>query len=150
MSGFLDEYGVSDERREKVTKRVVLALVVLLVAAGSAYFYFRNWREERQARQFVELLRARDYPAAYALWGCSPEHPCRDYPIEEFLKDWGPQSPHANLSALRLTRTRSCSGGIIRTLDFGGGEIVNLWIERRDRTIGFAPWEVCAPRMQVD
>ena len=149
MAGFLDDYGVADERREKIVKRIVIAAAVVIIAGGILYFFFRNFREERQIRTFIDLLNQKNYVAAYALWGCTPETPCRDYPLQEFMKDWGPASPHANISSVKLARTRSCATGIIQTLDFGGGEVVDLWVERKDRTIGFAPWPVCSPRMQA-
>lgn len=150
MTGFLDDdYGVADARREKVIKRILVAAAIVIIAGLALFFGFRNFREKRQVERFVEFLRQNDYPAAYRLWGCTPERPCRDYPIEEFMKDWGPASPHADVSNVKITRTRSCSTGIIQTLDFGRGEEVNLWVERKDRMIGFAPWPVCSPKMKA-
>lgn len=149
MAGFLDSYGVGDARREKVVKWSAIAVVAVAAVASIFYFSFRNFSEKRQIERFVQLLRQKDYQAAYRLWGCSPETPCRDYPMEEFMKDWGPNSPHADMSALKIARMRSCSTGIIQTLDFGKGEEVNLWVERKDHSIGFAPWPICAPRMKA-
>ncbi|PWU03773.1 MAG: hypothetical protein C5B51_18260, partial [Terriglobia bacterium] len=71
MAGYLDQYGAGDERREKITKRVVLAIVIVLAGGGLLYVFFHNYPEERQAKRFFELLSARDYQQAYKLWGCT-------------------------------------------------------------------------------
>ena len=171
MSAFLDQYGVGDEQREKRIKLIVLFVVVALVLAGVLYLVLRDVTEKRQVTRFLELLRNKDYEGAYALWGCTPQQPCRDYPMNKFLEDWGPASPHANAAEARLERkqpcgtrvidlwihaiaskfttpsTCSCDRGIIRTVVFPGGEQVDLWVERKDNLIGFAPWPICAPRM---
>jgi hypothetical protein len=149
MADFLDGYGVADARREKRVKTIIWSLVGIAVLSVILYYQFRNFREERQSSLFLELLKKRDYQAAYALWGCTPETPCRDYALDKFLEDWGPKSPHADLSALKITKTRSCESGIIQILDFGKGETVNLLVQRKDKTIGFSPWEYCNPRWQA-
>ena len=152
MSGFLDGYGVEDarrEKREKLFKRSLIAVLVVAVASLALYFGFRNFSEKRQIQRFVDLLKQKNYEGAYQLWGCSAESPCREYTLAEFMKDWGPNSPHADLSSLKIARMRSCSTGIIQTLDFGKGEQVDLWVERKDQNLGFAPWPVCSPRMKA-
>ena len=148
MAGYLDQYGVGDERREKIRRRIILSAVAVLVIGIALYFTLRNFREERQFKTFIELLRKQDYQGAYALWGCTEAKPCRDYPLAKFMEDWGPNSAHTNLTQLH-TKTRSCSAGIIQTIDFGKGEEVNIWVDRKDLTIGFAPWPVCNPSMKV-
>jgi len=171
MSAFLDEYGVEDAQREKRVKRILLVSAVVLVLGSVAYLALHDVAEKRQVDRFLELLRKKDYEGAYALWGCTAEHPCRDYAINKFLEDWGPNSSHADAAGARLERkqpcgtrvldlwihaiaskfttpsTCSCQSGIIRTLVFPNGEQVDLWVERKDNLIGFAPWPVCAPRL---
>ena len=149
MSAFLDQYGVADAKREKKVKAAVVSLLALLVLGVCSYFFFRNWKEERVVKQFLEALRTKDYQTAYKAWGCTPEKSCRDYRMERFLEDWGPSSPHADISALKIAKTRSCDAVLIQTWEFGKGEAVNISVDRRDLTIGFAPWPVCNPRMQA-
>ena len=145
MSGYLEQYGAGDEKREKLRKKIVLSVLGLIVVSGALYFTFRNYREEKQLTIFFDLLKQQNYKAAYELWGCTEKTPCRDYAFERFQEDWGPKSKHTNLGAMKVLKTKSCSGGIIRILDFGGGEEVNLFVDRKDRFIGFAPWPVCNP-----
>lgn len=171
MSAFLDQYGVDDAQRERRIKLIIVLAAAALVVSGILYLALRDISEKRQVARFLELLRKKDYEAAYALWGCTAQQPCRDYPMNKFLEDWGPNSPHADAAGARLERkepcgtrvidlwihaitskfttpsTCSCATGIIRTVVFANGEQVDLWVERKDNMIGFAPWPVCAPRM---
>ncbi|HEY1339975.1 MAG TPA: hypothetical protein VGF59_20825 [Bryobacteraceae bacterium] len=146
MPGYLDQYGVGEERREKIVKTIVIAVVALAVLGGVLFFIFHNYAEERQAKRFVESLEARDYKGAYALWGCTDEHPCRDYPFDKFMSDWGPQGQHADLSGFRISRSRSCGSGVILTVDFSKGPEEKLWVERKDHVIGYSPFPGCPAR----
>ncbi len=144
MAGYLDNYGAGEEQREKLIKRVALATLVVVIAAGVLYFIFKNYRQERQVKNFIALLERGDYKAAYALWGCTDANPCRDYPFNEFMKDWGPQSPHSDPKVLHITKSRSCGSGVIITLD-GKNQEDKLWVQRSDLTIGFSPLPGCPP-----
>lgn len=149
MASFLDQYGVEEERRARILKRIAVAVLVLALGGGAAYWRFRDYREERQVKRFLELLRHQNYQAAYELWGCTAEHPCREYSFEKFLEDWGPKAPHGDIAAARLAGKRSCEGGIIQTLRFGPNDEVWLWVDRANRNLGYAPWPVCNPRIPI-
>lgn len=144
MTGYLEGYGAGEEKREKSVKRLLLVMVILVIAGGVLYFLFRNYRQERQFSSFLELLARKDYQGAYRLWGCTEASPCRDYAMDKFLEDWGPESPHADIASAKVTRTRSCSGGIIKSLKFPKDE-VNLWVDRATLTLGYSPWPMCNP-----
>jgi hypothetical protein len=146
--GYLDAYGAGEERRAKIIKTLVLIAVVIAILGGIAWWRFRNWAEDKRAEEFFAMLRSGDYKGAHALWGCTDERPCRDYSFDRFMEDWGPKSQH-NPNAMQVTDTKSCSSGVIKVLKYPGDE-VHLWIDRRTKTIGFSPWPVCNPRMQVD
>jgi len=147
MPGYLEAYGAGSEKREKIVRRVALVVLVVLVAGTALYFLLRNFRETRQANLFFELLARKDYSAAYALWGCSPTSPCRDYTMDKFVQDWGPTSAHADLSTFKITKTRSCTAGVIFEAQFGSNPPDYLWVDRETKDIGFAPWPVCNPRL---
>lgn len=140
MSEFLDGYGVNDERRERRTKRIVIALVVVLILGVILYYSFRNWREESQFKDFVQLLQKQDYNGAYRLWGCDPANPCRDYKLDKFMEDWGPKSPHGDLSKLKKPRTLTCESGIIKVMEFSPDDQVTVWIDKKDQVISFSPY----------
>ena len=145
MAGYLDHYGAGEERREKTIKRLVLTAVVVAIAAGVLFLIFKNYRQERQVNRFYSLLSRQDYQEAYALWGCTAANPCRDYQFPEFMKDWGPQSEHADAKSFHITKTRSCGSGVIVTVDSKGAnqQEDKLWVQRDDLTIGFSPLPGC-------
>ena len=146
MSSFLDDYGVRDARREIILKRIVIVVVVIACAAGLLYWEFRDYREERQIKAFFDLLQKQDYQAAYAMWGCTAEEPCRQYSFEKFMEDWGPRNTRGAVSSARLGSTHSCASGVIQTLSIGDEEIL-LWVNRSDHILSFAPWPVCTPHL---
>lgn len=144
MAGYLDHYGENDGRREKITRYAVISLAVLLVVGGGLYFWFKNIRQERQAQRFFDLLAAKNYTAAYALWGCTEATPCRDYPLHVFMDDWGPDGRDPR--AFRVIKSRSCGSGVILTVDTGKEEPERLWVERESLTLGYSPWPGCPMR----
>ena len=141
MAGYLDNYGAGDERREKIIKIAVVSVVVLALAGVIFYALFHNYPEERQAKRFFELLRVKDYKSAYALWGCTDDKPCRDYPMTEFMKDWGPDKEPVN--EIDVLDTESCGSGVIVEVDAGKTGDKKLWVERDSRVLGFPPFERC-------
>ncbi|MCC7496577.1 MAG: hypothetical protein IT160_03295 [Bryobacterales bacterium] len=147
MHGYLENYGAGEERRAKLIRRWSFIVLAILVAAGVTYFSLRDRTEKAQIARFLDLLRQKNYRGAYALWGCTEAHPCRDYSFARFLEDWGPDGPHKDYSEARLSRSRSCDAGIIATINFGRGEPVLLWVTRSDKSLSFAPWPVCTPKM---
>ena len=102
MAGYLEEYAVRDARRARTVRYVLLGIPLLVILSLVLYFQLRNLRQDRLAESFLDTLRARDYQAAYRIWGCTPETPCRDYSFETFLKDWGPQSAYADASRAHI------------------------------------------------
>ena len=146
MAGYLANYGVGDEQREKNIRRLIIIAIVAVAAAGVLFFFLKNFRQEQQARKFFQLLEKHDYAGAYALWGCTEAKPCRDYPFKNFIDDWGPQSQRVEIGPYRIKKSRSCGSGVILTVEFGKKQQEEkLWVERDDLTIGFSPWPGCPP-----
>jgi hypothetical protein len=139
---YLEGYGVRDARREKTIRRIVVTAVVLAVAGILSYFWLRDRTEKQLVQQFLQHLRSGDYKAAYGLWGCNDAQPCRSYPFEEFMRDWGPQSPHANAAQAEVAGGQHCTGGLIQVLRFPDNEDVQLLVDRREKAIGFNPWPI--------
>lgn len=149
MAGFLDQYDAGESRRqqrEKLIKRLVIAILVVAVVGGTALFVFHDYREEQQVKGFFNHLAAHDYKAAYTLFGCTyADAPaCRDYTFDQFMEDWGPKSDRSDTSNFRISRSRSCGSGVILTVDFGRNQQEKLWVERKNMTVGFSPVAGCA------
>ena len=151
MAGFLDQYGVDDARKERRLKRFVLTALAILIVGISAFFYFRNWPEERVVNRFITLLKEKNYQEAYKLFGCTPDTPCRYYGPERFTEDWGPDGLYKNPDALKLNDIDACGDGILgEAVVFGfsypGSENFGLQVERKTKYIGFAPAARCPGR----
>ncbi len=143
MAGYLDQYGKGDERREKIIKMVVYTLIALIAIGGPLLFIFHNYRQEQQVKKFFGLLAAKNYKAAYALWGCTDTKPCTGYSMQSFMEDWGPDK--ADPSNFRIAKSRSCGSGVILTVNFDQNRHEALWVERDDLVIGFSPLPGCPP-----
>ena len=139
MAGYLDNYGAGEERRSRIIKGLILGLITVLVVGGTLLFIFYNYREEKQVKNFLDLLQKHDYQSAYKFWG----NDSRDYPFQKFMEDWGPQSQHADVAGAKISRSRSCGSGVILTVDFPKGPQEKLWVQKGNMVIGFSPFPGC-------
>jgi hypothetical protein len=150
MAGYLDQYGAGDERRERRNRWFIIAGIAAVVVLIFGWFLYgwdksevvrephiarlvqkiRHSSQEGEIRQFLDAIRARQFEAAYKIWG-----PNKDYPFNKFMEDWG-QRP---VGAFEITRSRTCGSGVVITVDLKGQE-ENLWVQNSDRTIGFSPF----------
>ena len=124
---------------ERIVKAALLALAAAALLGAIYYVFFRNWREELQARRFFGLLQEQEYENAYSLWGCSVAEPCRYYPFEEFLEDWGPEAPYGSLDSFSIGRSFTLATGVRLRYSINGREGPPLWIDRDPYRISFAP-----------
>jgi hypothetical protein len=143
MSGYLDQYGAGEETRENIVKFLVIGLVAVLVLGGLSYYLFKNHAQEAKARTFLDAVRKQDFKGAYALWGCSDATPCKGYPYDKFLEDWGPQAAAAHTDVLGITDSESCNAGVILTVRTAADKQERLWVEKQGNALGFSPFEVC-------
>jgi hypothetical protein len=147
MPGYLAHYGAGEERRIKIVKTVVISLVSVILISGILFFLFHNYREEQRVKQFLSLLSAKNYKTAYAMFGCTDAKPCTAYAFDKFMEDWGPASSHKSFDNARIKRSRSCGSGVILTIDFGPNQQEMLWVERKDMSIGYPPYQGCPANM---
>src|SRR4051794_17992807 len=115
---YLEGYGVREARTEKRLKYIIFAVVLAVVLAASGYFLVRDRSEKSKVSEFVDRLKAGDYNSAYALWGCTPDKPCPEYPMNKFLEDWGPGSAQAKIKGVISDTARHCDSGILQVLNF--------------------------------
>src|SRR5438270_1066909 len=130
MAGYLDTYGVDEERRGRLVKRIVIWGLVVIVAGVTAFFAFRNRSQEQLVKQFFTMLQQKDYQGAYKLWGCTPDTPCKYYPPEKFNEDWGPGSHYADPAAIKIANADTCGSGVVFTIEAPNTEPVGLYVER--------------------
>ncbi len=157
MAGYLAHYGEGQEQREKLIHRLVTAGLIVGGVLGLYLLTFKtpileryirvvqivkNHAAEKRVGLFLDLLGKQDYKGAYALWGCTDAKPCRDYPFQNFMEDWGPKGAQPASGAFHTTRSRACGSGVILTVNSGNRE-EKLWVERDDMTVGFSPYPGC-------
>ena len=139
--GYLDDYySASGARREEILKALTVTLVVTVIVGGVFYFFFKNYFEERRVSAFLTLLQEENYAAAYELWGCSIEEPCRDYNYDNFLEDWGPASPLGRVDSFRLGRSAEVGSGVIIEIRINGRSQPELWVEKESKIVGYSPY----------
>jgi hypothetical protein len=150
MNEFLRDYKPEEGTPPKPWLKYILSTLAVVIVAGLLYWFLRDRGEVAEVQDFLDALKAKNYAAAYEHWGCTAAKPCRDYSMDRFLEDWGPKSVAAKPENIKLTDKRSCGTSVIQTLDLGGGETVVLIINRKNRTMGFSPWKVCTPHLNVN
>lgn len=142
MAGYMEGYGAGDEARSRWIKRIFyIGLPAVLVLTG-AFFYFRTWTQERALSAFLDTLKQQKYEDAYRMW-CTPEHPCRYYPLEKFKEDWGPEGQYRNLASLKIQSVDYCGEGVVFETTYPDSETFGLWVERETNIISFAPYQRC-------
>jgi len=148
MAGYLDEYGVTDARRERLRKRIIIWGLLAVVIGTTAFFYIRNWGEERALGRFVTLLKQQKYQEAYQQWQ-TPDS-AKFYPPEKFAEDWGPSGVYKDAAGLQIRIVDSCNDGVVFDMAYPGTDDFGLWVERKTKIISFAPWPRCpGPHLHV-
>ena len=147
MSGYLENYGAGEAKREGLVRWSLIAAVSVLVLSVVLFYSFRHVRERQALDTFLDALRKKDYQAAYATWGCTRANPCRYFAYEKFLQDFGPAGAYKDVGAVKFTQKWSCVGGIIRVVEFGPGNDVDLLVDYDKRLVAYAPprnmWRGC-------
>jgi hypothetical protein len=144
MAGYLDNYGVADQKRERLIKRVAIGSVVVVLLAVFLFLFLRTYSEVRVANNFLNTLRAHDYGQAYKIWGCTS--PCKDYPMDKFMEDWGPAGVYKTAPEGKFPIVDVCGEGVVLTLQMPNADPVGLWVDRKNHTMSFAPWPRCPGR----
>lgn len=106
------------------------------------YFSFRDYGRERRLKDFLKTVQAKDYKTAYTFWGCTAETPCRDYPYDKFLEDWGPTGTNVRQASGSIVEAERCGSGYLANVGRANDE-VTLWVERETDVVSYAPWHDC-------
>jgi len=145
MASYLDQYGVADQRRERLVKRIAIVTGSAVIVGLVLYFSLRTFGQERILNKFLTDLRGQQYQDAYKLWGC-PEN-CKYYPPDQFLEDWGPSSKYANASAWKIEHVDYCDEGVVFDLSYPNTpDDIGLWVNRSTDIISFNPTPRCPGR----
>lgn len=139
--GYLDDYDSPRPAFDRLVRWIGVAMLAAAVGYSVYWLFFRNWREERQVRTFLEEVQQKRFEEAYSRWGCTVTEPCRFYPYSEFLEDWGPDSPLDPVASFKLGRSYTQKeSGVIVEVWVNGEKQPNLWVQSDDQVIGFFPY----------
>ena len=120
--------------RERRNRRILIGAILLLVVAALLYWQFKNYPQERAAKQFLAALERQNYPKAYELWKPSPS-----YRYQRFLGDWGPEGDYGKVESFEITGSRDRGSGVIVTVLINGQE-TRIWVEEKDESLAFPPF----------
>jgi hypothetical protein len=137
---YLQQYGAEDERRIRIIKRIVIAGVIVVIAATSAYLFFHNYPEKQVVKHFLTEINGHEYEAAYRDWGCTQSNPCRDYDYNRFMQDWGAAKAS---SPWKIASVDGCKTFVTVNVQANGAELQSLAIERGTHSMSFAPAPEC-------
>ena len=110
--------------------------LALAVITGCLLLYrFANFREERAVRQFLDKLRVGDYQQAYQAWG-----PSSTYSYADFTSDWGERGYYGKVTSYKILDSQTTGSGVIVYVEFDHlKKPLAFWVDRKTRTLGFAP-----------
>lgn len=138
--GYLDQYDQRNWLFSKLVKAVGWTMLAAIVLYSFYWLFFRNWREERRVENFLAAVQERQFEDAYSYWGCTVAEPCRFYDYNEFLEDWGPESPLASVSSYELGRSYTQPNGVIVEVTINGEKQPNLWVEKDTQALSYFPY----------
>jgi len=144
MGSFFQQYGVEEERRNRMITTIVLSCLGVAILAIVGYFVFHNYPEKQVVKRFLQQLNTHNYQEAYREWGCTSAHPCPNYDYNRFLQDWGSQSKAG--SPWKVVSTDSCRAFLTANVQAQGTEVQSLSVQRSDHSLGFAPSPECQER----
>jgi hypothetical protein len=141
VASYLQQYGIADERRNRVIRGIAIGVVSLAVITVIAYFVFKDFGEKQKAKRFLQEINSKNFEAAYRDWGCTPQHPCRYYDYGRFMQDWGPAKKAT--SPWTVASTDSCRYFLTVNVKATGAEPESLAVQRSDGSMTFAPSPEC-------
>jgi hypothetical protein len=144
MGSYLQGYGVGEERRNTIIKRIIFAVIGVALLGWVAYLVFEDYSEKQVIKKFLAEVNRHDYKDAYASWGCNTSTPCPNYNYSRFLEDWGPAKKVT--SPWKVASVDSCRSFVTVNVQADGAELQSLGVERGARTIMYAPSPECQER----
>lgn len=145
MPGYLDTYGAGEEERNRIIVRSIVAVVVTVVVVSLGWYLLKNHHQEGIVKNFLRDLRRGDLQAAYRDWGCSVSSACPGYDFARFQQDWGSAAKDGapDAKVLGITDSESCGSGVLLTVKVNPERQEELWVEKNNDAISFAPYPIC-------
>ena len=143
MSGYLDQYGVGVDRRNRIVAVIATSVITSVVVLSLGWYLLKNHHQEAQVKAFIQAVKRGDNRAAYRFWGCTADKPCAGYGFEKFQEDWSSKNNPPDPAIFGISDSESCSDGVLMTVDVNAARTEKLWVEKATDGIGFAPYPIC-------
>ncbi|HZU22259.1 MAG TPA: hypothetical protein VE998_05460 [Terriglobales bacterium] len=153
MSTTLFEAPQYDPEKARKRKIVLVTIASVVVLAAVVLYVLRNWPEERVVEHFFTALQNKNFEQAYGIWIADPQwkqHPQQhpQYSFDDFYKDWGPSGEWGVIRNFHVDGTAVPKGGgsgvvVVVTVNDIVGRKANIWVERKDKSLTFSPFETC-------
>jgi hypothetical protein len=139
------EYDAARERKKKI---IAIVIVGVVVVGAFAAWWFRYWPQERIVDRFFDSIQAKDYKTAYGIWNHDPQweqhlQNFTQYPFNDFYRDWGPGGDFGLVKEHHVDCAAGGGNGVVVVVTVNGRvEKAKVWVLKKDKTLGFAPFEV--------
>ena len=136
---------IYDPAKARARNRALIAGLVALLAIAIGLWYFWNWPQEHRVNQFFAAIEAHDLPKAFGIWNHDPDwqqHPQQyaQYSYGRFETDWGHNSDWGDIKTHTIVMSKTVGSGVVVGVDVNGQKTpVFLWVEHKNKTIGFSP-----------
>jgi hypothetical protein len=137
MAGYLEGYGIEDQKRSRAIRYIVFGFAAVVVLFLLGYWISRDWTEKHVAKKFLAELNEHNYQAAYSTW-CPTR--CENYDFPRFATDWANKKI---TSPWKIDSTDSCKAFLTINVTADGADIQSLSVERGSNTLSFAPAPEC-------
>lgn len=146
----LDAKEYDPEKGRKRTKKILTAIIVVLIAIGIIW-WFRYWPEEHVVGNFFSDLQKQNFKAAYGVWMHDPtweQHPQEHakYGFNDFYRDWGPGGEWGLIKTYKVYGASTCpgpsSGVVVDVIVNDRTEHAQVWAEKSDKTLTYPPCEL--------
>jgi len=144
-----------DPRPAQKRRRMIAGIVIVVIALGLVWWFFRYWPEERVINKFFAALEQKDFDRAYGIYNADPDwkqHPEKysNYSISQFTLDWGPSSEYGPITTHKIDCATeppkkgfaSPSGVIVVVVVNNRPDTADLWVEKKSKTITTSPFKV--------
>ena len=149
MAGYLDQYGVGVDRRNRILKWSILGTIAVVILAALSWYLLKNHHQEAIVKKFIREVKTGDYDAAYRAWGCTLQTPCPGYSMGNLMEDWGGATKDPRKSSIPdsvifgITDSESCNNGVLLTVQVTQTRVEKLWVDKNSDGISFAPYPIC-------
>lgn len=137
-----------DSAKARKRRNILIAILCSCLVLAGLTWYFWNWPQEHLVNHFFQTIEAGDLPKAFGIWNNDPDwqkHPAKyaSYPYGRFELDWGHSSDWGDIKTHKIVMSKTTGSGVVVGVDINGQKTpIFLWVERKNKTLGFSPVEL--------